>query len=892
MLLTLLQLHLLSLSHALSDLLSLSEDSLSDANISPTISVTISNTLPRNLLPWNSTWQVFDKEAPVDGKDAIPIDEAYDDYTYKEDKERTKNKRDKNSKNVKSETSPAKPRCVRKDGSEVTKSSPPSFRLTTDKMQQLSAGHLGHRVELFCPHRKGCPRAKVEWLKDGQSLLARGRKSGLSTIRIKQNGALIIEDNRLEDDGIYTCMISNQFGSIQHNIRVQSVPRAVAMKPKVHHNQPGNHSVVVGTNLTLLCQLTVVDVSSPHHIVWYKHYAVNGSWLDSNGKVYANFMQDSQSSPPPADDQKLQLTNLNLTDTGWYSCAISNQYGRLVRSGWVEVVEMLEEQQVTLTLSNPLYTYLAVVIGGVIGLGLTCLLGVLLIKYRREREEKLRAVETAQCVVRWTKKIIIERNLVDEAGTEELLTPIVRVEKVLAQDGCWPMDNDMEESYEFQLDMAWEFPRELLELGQELGHGAFGRVVRGTAYNCRVKSSLGRQDDVGCPLEVCASNVEPIIVAVKMLKENHSEEDVLDLVKEIEMMKVVGGHVNIVNLLAACTQPSGQPLLAIMEFAELGNLRDYLRSRRGHRGLPRVDDQADHQEDGQPVSLREMLNYAWQVGRGMQFLSSRRCVHRDLAARNVLVASRGVVKIADFGLARDVEESDYYRKVGEAKLPVLWMSPESLFAGVSTTKSDVWSFGVLLWEIVTCGEKPYTGVAAEAVLDLIKDGYRMSIPPQCPQHLYVIMRDCWHIEPSSRPSWSDLVSSLHSLYHQTLPGVYLDLALPNIPTPPSSPENSHNPYIHTPPSSTERSSPVSSRTSPSTTSSSVFYPGYMPGISPLASALSTPTHQPTPLLPTSPPPLSLTQVSMPSCGRRMSEESGYNSNTGGGGQVKRYYNVT
>ena len=140
-------------------------------------------------------------------------------------------------------------------------------------------------------------------------------------------------------------------------------------------------------------------------------------------------------------------------------------------------------------------------------------------------------------------------------------------------------------------------------------------------------------------------------------------------------------------------------------------------------------------------------------------------------------------------------------------MPVLWMSPESLFDGVSSTKSDVWSYGVLLWEIVTCGERPYTGVATEALLDLIKDGYRMSIPLQCPQNLYQIMKSCWLMkascmtwslfsiltlspQPDSRPSWTELVDQLLALYHSTLPGVYLDLALPTIPTPPSSAENS------------------------------------------------------------------------------------------------------
>jgi len=848
---------------------------------SSTSFVNIHLDLPENLVPWNSTELFFDID---DFEDETELEDDYVNYTYEEDDDEAKvSKRDRNSKNDLLSLREA-PRCIRKKNQSEVKASPPSFRLPRSEMQLLAAGHLGHRMELFCPHRKGCPRAKLTWTKDGQALVKRGRKSGLSTIRIKQNGELIIEDNRVEDDGNYTCFISNKFGTIHHSIMVQSVPRVVAMEPKIHKDQPGNHTVLVGTNLTLQCQLTVEDESSPHFVGWYKHYQVNGSWMDEEKTAYAHHLQDSQSSPPPQDDQELVLTDLKLNDTGWYSCKVSNQYGRLAESGFVKVVESLEELQMVVT--NPLYTFMSIGIGGFVGLGLTCVLIMVFVKYRNERKQKTMAIETAQCVVRWTKKIIIERNMSDDGVGDELLAPIVRMEKVMVRGVDTTMDTNMsEESYEFQLDVDWEFPRELLELGDELGQGAFGRVLRGTAFNCKVKESLGSQDESGCPLVITSNAVEPVMVAVKMLKEEHSEEEVVDLVKEIEIMKAVGGHVNIVNLLGACTQPYGKPLLAIMEFAQFGNLRDHLRMRRGYRGLHHVEGHDAALEDGLSISLREMLSYAWQVARGMQFLSDRRCVHRDLAARNVLVAKDGVAKIADFGLARDMQESDYYRKRGEGKLPVLWMSPESLFAGVSTTMSDVWSFGVLLWEIVTWGERPYVGVATEAVLDLIKDGYRMSSPSQCPQPLYSMMRECWQFEPSKRPSWSELVNALLNLYDQTLPGVYLDLTLPIIPTPPSSPEST--------------SSSVFSHSSTRTTTTPVpypppFNPGYMPGISPLLQGI-----QPSPSLPTSPhplswqasaPPYSLLRMPRPLSVRRMSEESGYNSNTGGG-LVGRYYNV-
>ena len=401
------------------------------------------------------------------------------------------------------------------------------------------------------------------------------------------------------------------------------------------------------------------------------------------------------------------------------------------------------------------------------------------VKYRREKRLKLLAVENAQSVARWTKKVIIERNFVAEIGgdPEDTLSPCVRVEKVLTTAEAGSAEN--EEVFEFQMDEVWEFDREKLTVKEELGQGAFGKVMKGTIRGAVITSELTTTS--GCHLVKTSKNVPTLTVAVKMTKDNATEQEVLDLVKEIEIMKAVGGHVNIVNLLGACTQPAGQPLLAILEFAEHGNLRDYLRRRRGFCSRQSGDHLDFATTEPRPVGLKEMLSFAWQVARGMEFLATRRCVHRDLAARNVLIAKGGVAKVADFGLARyalichycnivmldaqfnltktqfvctlicfavvrDVEQSDYYRKVTEGKLPVLWMSPESLFDGVSSTKSDVWSYGVLLWEIVTCGERPYTGVATEALLDLIKDGYRMSIPLQCPQNLYQIMKSCWFMK--------------------------------------------------------------------------------------------------------------------------------------------------
>ena len=140
----------------------------------------------------------------------------------------------------------------------------------------------------------------------------------------------------------------------------------------------------------------------------------------------------------------------------------------------------------------------------------------------------------------------------------------------------------------------------------------------------------------------------------------------------------------------------------------------------------------------------------------MSYLHSKRCIHRDLAARNVLIDKNLVAKIADFGLARSVNANDYYRKSGDGCLPVRWMSPESIFQRTYTTKSDVWSFGVLLWEILTYGGEPYAAIPIESLLKLLKVGYRLERPLTSSEQMYGVMLDCWNEDPSMRPSFEVL----------------------------------------------------------------------------------------------------------------------------------------
>ncbi|XP_070619089.1 insulin-like growth factor 1 receptor isoform X3 [Erythrolamprus reginae] len=161
-----------------------------------------------------------------------------------------------------------------------------------------------------------------------------------------------------------------------------------------------------------------------------------------------------------------------------------------------------------------------------------------------------------------------------------------------------------------------------------------------------------------------------------------------------------------------------------------------------------------------PPPLKKMIQMAGEIADGMAYLNANKFVHRDLAARNCMVAEDFTVKIGDFGMTRDIYETDYYRKGGKGLLPVRWMSPESLKDGVFTTHSDVWSFGVVLWEIATLAEQPYQGMSNEQVLRFVMEGGLLEKPDNCPDMLFELMRMCWQYNPKMRPSFLEIIGSI------------------------------------------------------------------------------------------------------------------------------------
>jgi fyn-related kinase len=280
---------------------------------------------------------------------------------------------------------------------------------------------------------------------------------------------------------------------------------------------------------------------------------------------------------------------------------------------------------------------------------------------------------------------------------------------------CVQVEKPQPEGLSHRTRDQWEIERTSLKFVRKLGHGQFGEVWEGM-WN----------------------NTTP--VAIKTLKPGTM--DPKDFLAEAQIMKKLR-HPKLIQLYAVCTVE--EPIYIITELMRNGSLLEHLQGK------------------GKGLKLQQLIDMAAQIAAGMAYLESQNYIHRDLAARNVLVADNNVVKIADFGLARLIKEDEYEARVG-ARFPIKWTAPEAANYNKFSIKSDVWSFGILLTELVTYGRIPYPGMTNAEVLHQVEHGYRMPSPPGCPAPLYDIMLECWNRDPMKRPTFETLQWKLEDFF--------------------------------------------------------------------------------------------------------------------------------
>ncbi|XDV50085.1 hypothetical protein PO909_019205 [Leuciscus waleckii] len=607
----------------------------------------------------------------------------------------------------------------------------------SDRMEKkLLAVPAANTVKFRCP-AAGNPTPTIHWLKNGKEFKGEQRMGGIKLRH--QQWSLVMESAVPSDRGNYTCVVQNKYGTIKHTYQLDVLERS-PHRPILQAGLPANQTVVVGSDVEFHCK--VYSDAQPH-IQWLKHIEVNGSQYGPNGAPFVNILKSFVSKVKEAHDT-LSLYNVSEKDAGQYWCRAHNFLGISENTFWLTVsqpaVEMEREDD---------YADILIYVTGCVLFILTMVI-IILCRMRMNTQKTLPTPP-----VQKLSKFPLKRQVSLESNSSmNSNTPLVRIARLSSSDG--PMLPNVSE-LELPSDPKWEFPRtNRLTLGKPLGEGCFGQVVMAEA--------------IGIDKE---KPNKPLTVAVKMLKDDGTDKDLSDLVSEMEMMKMIGKHKNIINLLGACTQDG--PLYVLVEYASKGNLREYLRARRP----PGMDYSFDTCKiPNETLTFKDLVSCAYQVARGMEYLASKKCIHRDLAARNVLVTEDNVMKIADFGLARDVHNIDYYKKTTNGRLPVKWMAPEALFDRVYTHQSDVWSYGVLLWEIFTLGGSPYPGIPVEELFKLLKEGHRMDKPANCTHELYMIMRECWHAVPSQRPTFRQLVEDHDRVLSMTSTDEYLDLSVP------------------------------------------------------------------------------------------------------------------
>lgn len=590
---------------------------------------------------------------------------------------------------------------------------------------------LLHRSVEFSVEVDAYPAPSVLWTRHNQTVTM--ETTSTTTRHLKGSryvSTLMLDRVQMDQTGSYTATASNEDDedAVIFNLEVKAPPRIVSL-------------LEVGSK-TVLC---VAEGAPPLTVTWHtcqsSHRCNN---LTGGGALQENITEERGLT-----QVRSQLTLQSLSSLSAIRCEAKNSAGRQARDLRILSTSLLSQVMV-------LAAVLALVIIAVI------FLIILIVLWRKKPRYE----------ARW--KVIESESPDGQKCT--YLDPV-----------------------QLPYNSAWEVPRDNIVIGQVLGSGVFGRVVEATVSDLLHSHPTTK-------------------VAIKMVKPSSSAAQ--SLMSELKVLGHLGPHLNLVNLLGACTR--GGPVYLITEFCRHGDLVNYLQRNKhtflqsntniksdsdgGYMDMnneesvqyvamkelsyadiepavyetpstpPEQQEASLLLSDSPVLTLHDLLSISFQVSKAMDFLSARNCVHRDLAARNVLVCEGKLVKVCDFSLSRDLLKDQDYVVRGNSFLPLKWMSPESIFHNIYSCQSDVWSYGVLLWEIFSLGGRPYPDVSlTREFCSALKRGLRMTRPDHAPQTIFDLMKQCWEEKPQSRPSFSSLVASVEDMLNDDYKKRYLQL---------------------------------------------------------------------------------------------------------------------